>query len=463
MTSGNDRLVLAAHIVSEGAWMFAILSIFGLWFGLERSPLAWAAVMAIMGISLISARTLNLIAMPAAVAGLTQMALGVVVLFFTLGAQIPTGESGMNLGWIGQINTSAGEDDNTRWGIVAGAFAVYLWWRGGRIAGSENAAESLATSFKAGVLALSPAIIVDIANEADLNVFPMMFVFFGAGLAGLSFGNLLPTFQAPSGTTTWPRVIGGIVAGVLVIGLAFSLLRESALQTIAAPFLWLLKGLGTVAFYVAVPFVYVMTFIVQGIFAVIGLFSSDNETEFDLSGPIGFDLLERPEADPPAYMAIIGWAIVGLIVLGALLLLARAFRRRKRWRLLESSIVRESIREDADVGRDLAQLLLGLLPDRFKRRRASPRFRLPEGRPDVVDVFRIYYGLLALAEENGIPRPTSQTPAEYQRTLEQTFPASLVRWSTAAFIRARYGNHGAERREIDEMRLSLDRLIAGAD
>ena len=443
--------------------MFAVLSLFGLWFGFERSPLAWVAVMAIMGISLISARTLNLIAMPATVAALAQMALGIVVLFLTLGSQIPTGESGVNLGWIGQVNSSPGEDDNTRWGIVAGAFAVYLWWRGGRIAGSENAAESLATSFKAGVLALSPAIIVDIANEADLNVFPMMFVFFGAGLAGLSFGNLLPTFQAASRPSAWPRVIGGIVAAVLVLGLAFSLLRESALQTIAAPFIWLLKGLGTVAFYVAVPFVYVVTFIVQGIFAVIGWFSTDSETELDLTGPIGFDLLERPEADPPAYVAVIGWVIVGLIVLGALLLLARAFRRRKRWRLIESSIIRESIREDADVGRDLAQLLLGLLPDRLRRRRTSPRFRLPEASPDVVDVFRIYYGLLALAEENGIPRPAAQTPAEYRQTLEQAFPADLVRWSTTAFVRARYGNHGAERREIDEMRLSLDRLIAGAD
>ncbi len=462
MTSGNDRLVLAAHIVSEGAWMFAILSAFGLWFGFERSPLAWAAVMAIMGISLTSARTLNLIAMPAAVAVLTQMVLGIVVLFLTLGAQIPTGEPGVNLGWIGQINSSPGEDDNTRWGIVAAAFAVYLWWRGGRIAASENAAEALATSFKAGVLALSPAIIVDIVNEADLNVFPMMFVFFGAGLAGLSFGNLLPTFQAASQAGVWPRVIGGIVAGVLVLGLAFSLLRESALHTIAAPIVWLLKWLGTVAFYLAVPFVYVLAFIVQGIFAVIGWFSTDNETEFDLTGPIGFDLLERPEADPPVYMAIIGWVIVGLIVLGALLLLARAFRRRKRWRLVESSIVRESIREDADVGHDLAQLLFGLLPDRLRRRRSSPRFRLPGGAPDVVDVFRIYYGLLALAEENGLPRPAAQTPAEYQQTLEQAFPESLVRWATAAFIRARYGHHGAERREIDEMRLSLDRLIAEA-
>ena len=443
--------------------MFAILSIFGLWFGLDRSPLAWAAVMAIMGISLISARTLNLIAMPAAVGGLTQMALGVGVLFFTLGAQIPTGESGVNLGWIGQINTSAGEDDNTRWGIVAGAFAVYLWWRGGRIAGSENAAESLATSFKAGVLALSPAIIIDIANEADLNVFPMMFVFFGAGLAGLSFGNLLPTFQAPSGTTTWPRVIGGIVAGVLVIGLAFSLLRESALQTIAAPFLWLLKGLGTVAFYVAVPFVYVMTFIVQGIFAVIGLFSTDNG---DGVRSVGTDRV-RSAGTPRGRPA----RIHGHHRMGD----SRAHRARR------SAVASAGVSQEKEVAADRVLHRPGVYQGGCRcrtRSRAAPArsparpsqeapgqsaFQASRGQPGRRRRLPHILRSAGAGRRERDPKADFADAWEYQRTLEQTFPASLVRWSTAAFIRARYGNHGAERREIDEMRLSLDRLIAGAE
>ena len=463
MNSANDKLVLTAHVVSESAWMFALLGIFGLWFGFERSPLAWVAVMAVMGVSLVSSRTLNMIALPASIAALIQMMLGVVVLYLTLGAQIPTNAGGFDLGWIGHLSSTADGPDNARWAILASAFGVYLWWRGGRVAASDNAAESLATSFKAGVVALSLSIIVDIANDADLNVFPMMFVFFGAGLGGLSFGNLLPAFEAASQTRTWPRVIGGTVAGVLLIGLAFSLLRESALTVISAPAVWVIKGLGTVAFYLAIPFVYVVTFIVQALFAVLSWFAGDKETDTEFTPPIGFDFLERSEADAPGYMAIIGWFILALIVVVALLLLARAFRRRKRWILVESNIERESIRDDADFGRDLAQLLFNLLPDRFKRRGETPRFKLPEGEPDIVDVFRIYFGLLVMAEERGLKRPAAQTPTEYQSTLEEVFPKTLVRSVTAAFMKACYGHHGAPRHEIEEMRLSLDRLVAEAE
>jgi hypothetical protein len=314
-----------------------------------------------------------------------------------------------------------------------------------------------------GVLALSPSIIVDIANETDLNIFPMMFVFFGAGLAGMSFGNLLPALETASETRSWPRVIGGTVAGVLLLGLVFSLLGESTLSTILAPVVWLLKGLRTVAFYVTLPVAYIVTFIVQAFFAILSWFSGDNDVGADPVGSIGFEFLERGEADAPGYMAIIGWLILALIVAGALLLLARAFRRRRRCRLVESTIERESIRDDADIGRDLAQLLFNLLPDRFKRRREIAHFKLPEGEPDIVDVFRIYFGLLMLAEERGIPRPAAETPTEYQRTLEEVFPKTLVRSVTKAFMNACYGHHGAPRHEIEEMRLSLDHMISEAE
>ncbi|MCH8206228.1 MAG: DUF4129 domain-containing protein [Chloroflexi bacterium] len=463
MNSHHDRFVLAAHLISEGAWMFALMGIFGLWFGFEGSPVAWLAVMVIMGGSLLASRTLNMIALPTAMAAGIQMLLGVVVLYLTLGTQIPTSVGVIDLGWIGNLSSNADGADNPRWAVLASAFAVYLWWRGGRIAASDNTAESLATSFRLGVLALASSIIVDIANEPNLNVFPMMFIFFGAGLAGLSFGNLMPAFETSSEGRTWPRVIGGMVAAVLLLGLAFSLLRDNVLSAISAPALLLLKGLGTVAFYVAVPFIYVVTFIVQGIFAILSWFAGERDVDTEVLGPIGFDFPERAEADAPAYLAIIGWVILALIIVAALLLLARAFRRRKRWRLEETSIIRESIREDADVGHDLAQLLLNLLPDRFKRRRRTGHFKLPDGDPDIVDVFRIYFGLLVMADERGFPRPATQTPAEYQNTLEEIFPRTFVRSVTAAFVKACYGHHAAPRTEIDEMRLSLERLVTEAE
>jgi hypothetical protein len=87
--------------------------------------------------------------------------------------------------------------------------------------------------------------------------------------------------------------------------------------------------------------------------------------------------------------------------------------------------------------------------------------KLPEDEPDVVEVFRVYFRLLTLAENRGHPRRLHQTPTEYQRTLERIFPRDLVRTVTAAFVRACYGHHPAPRRQIDEMRASLEQLARG--
>ena len=459
MTSANDRLVLAASLIAESAWLYALFGILGLWFQAGGSPLVWPAVLVPLGASLVVARTLNLIAMPMVVASSIQMLVGAVVLYLTLGTQIPTSTGGIDLGWIGDTTMVEDGADNPRWAVLASAFAVTVWWRGGRLAASDFPVETLATSFRLGVLALSLSIIVDIASPTNLNVLPMMFIFFAAGLAGLSIGNLLPAFEATSEGRTWPRVIAGVVAAVLIVGLAFSLLQERVISAVTAPAVWLLKGLGTVAFYVALPFVYVASLLASWIFALLRMLSGDRETEQDaLSPPVGFEFLEREQGATPGYVEIIGWGILAVVVVAALIVLARAFRRRKRWRLVQPEVLRESLRDDVDVWQDLAQLLLNLLPDRFKRRGQTGHFKLPDGDPDIVDVFRIYFGLLVMAEERGFARPPTETPAEYQSTLEELFPRALVRSVTAAFVRACYGNHPAPRQQIDEMRLSVERL-----
>ena len=122
--------------------------------------------------------------------------------------------------------------------------------------------------------------------------------------------------------------------------------------------------------------------------------------------------------------------------------------------------MRESLSEDTDPANDLARLLFNLLPDRFRRKRIGYRLRLPDDDSGIVDVFRIYFGMLMLAEDRGRPRPRSQTPIEYQSSLEGMFPRNLVRNVTAAFNRACYGHQPATRAEIAEMRGALERVAA---
>ncbi|MCH8963237.1 MAG: DUF4129 domain-containing protein [Bacteroidetes bacterium] len=59
--------------------------------------------------------------------------------------------------------------------------------------------------------------------------------------------------------------------------------------------------------------------------------------------------------------------------------------------------------------------------------------------------------LLTLAEDKGFPRASSETPKEYQGTLERLFPPRLVQMATAAFAQACYGHQPVARDQIEEM------------
>lgn len=461
MSLAQDRLVVVALAVSESTWLYALFGLWGLAFGTGGPPLGWPAVLGVLGASLLVGRALNSIVMPSRLAYVIQMALGALVIHLTLGAQIAGSGSGIDLGWIGTMISGTEMGGDTRWGVLASIFAVSLWWRGGAMAASEYPTASLVVSFRVGILALAVAAMVDFANDARLNVFPMMFVFFASALAGLAVGHLLPASpHAPAGRA-WPRVIGGVVAGILVIGLMFSALQKSVLSLLAAPALAAMGVLAKVFFFVVVvPLVYILSLIARAVIALVSPFLGGERLDFEGISfqSFGEQLLERREAGS-AFLSILEWTLLSVLVLVVLYILARAFRRRVRWRRSMAEGARESLMEEADPAHDVGKLLFGLLPRRFKRRARRRRFlRLPEDDPNVADVFRIYFGLLVLAEDRGLSRGAAETPIEYQRKLESVFPGDLVRRVTAAFNRACYGHHPATRDQIEEMRSSVERL-----
>ena len=465
MSLAQNRLVLAASLLSGSAWLYAVFGMAGLAFGLDGSPLGLLAVLAILSFSLVIARSLDAIVMPAVVATLIHVVAGVIVLYLTLGTQVGSGGQGIDLGWVGNLSSETAENEATRKAVLASFFAVLLWWRGGRMAASEDPTDSLGFSFRLGVLALSAAAIVDISHSADLNVFPLMFMFFAAGLAGLSIGHVLPASQRTVEEKAWARVIVGVVSVVLVIGLMFSLIHKNVLSAVSDAAAVVFGAVGQALFIVLIfPFAFVINAIVSGLFGLLQRLFGGEPREPDPQGAVGFEGLQEraEEAGDPAFLGIIEWVVVAIIVMIALYILARAFRRRVKWRWVQAEGMRESVREAADPAYDLAQLLFNLLPDRFKRAKRPHTFDLPEDDADVVDVFRVYFALLVLAEELGFPRPRTETPTEFARTLEKIFPQDLVRKATAAFVRACYGHQPAPRHQIDEMRASLDRLASEA-
>ena len=466
MNAMRERLVTGALLLSESAWLVALLGILSFPFGATSSPISWIAVLAVMSVSLVWARTLSLVAMPALMAYGLQMLAGVIVVYLMVASQVSLELGSLNLGWIGAMTS---EEVPERFILTAlyGSFGgAALWWRGGHIGASDIPAESLSTSFRIGILILAIAAVIDIAHPADLNVFPMMFVFFASGVAGLIVAHMAPASQESGGTRAWTRVIGGLVGGLVVLGLLFSLLQRNVLEVIAAPIIWVLEILATIVFYVVIfPLAYIIDFITRGIFALL-LWLGGEQPEREFAPPQAVGALEGfardGEAEPAAMLLlqILQWSIVAAIIIGVLMMMALAFKRRARSRGEAADGQRESLIEDADVAYDFANLLFNMLPSRFRRRRVSRALNIPSDDPNIADVFRIYFGMLMLAEERGNARQSSETPAEFQATLERILPQRLARAATAAFTRACYGHHPAPREQIEEMREELERAAS---
>ena len=465
MRPSQDRFVRAATLLSESAWLYAAFALVGLMAGREGSPLGWLAVLAVLGSSYLVTRGLQIVAMPNTVAHTLTMLAGVLAIYLTLGTQVDTGGSVVDLGWAGELGSDTGDSQVA---VLGGLLSVLLWWRGSRTASIDDSMEGLETSFRLGVVAVAVAAVVEVFHHADLRVFPLMFLFFASGLAGLGAGRILAPSQNAVRHRTWPKAIAAVVSAVLATGLLFSLIDRSVLSLLSRPILGLLDMLRTAVFYVVVvPVAYLVGWIVAAVKALVNLIGGGEGQPVE--GPRGGglsglqELREEAAAQDPSPLAqALEWALVAILVLALLYLPIRVFRRRPLWRRRPSGGTRESVVEGADPAYDMAKLLFGLMPRRFRRAKRRHALLPPDDDPGVVEVFKIYFGLLSLAEKKGFPRRPAETPTEYRRMLERILPPNLAGAVTAAFNRACYGRHPASPRQIEEMRASLERLASGA-
>lgn len=464
MSSLQGRFVLLALLLEEASWLFAAFGILGVILDGGGSPLGWVAVLAVSSASLLVVRFLQYLLLPSLPAQVVQMLTGVVVVYMVVGTQVGPTFQGVDMGWLGVLFSGEGTTEYIFRAIIGSFAGACLWWRGGHLAALEFPEESLTGSFKVGIMVLAVATVIDIAYSSDLQIYPVMFIFFASSIAGMSIAHLAPASSRAAGDRAWTRIIGIVVGTVLVMGLLFSLLQGTVLSAIASPIIWVLNMIATVIFFVIImPLAYLVDLISRWLFRFVQSFAEPQQQGAALSSPFGIadelrTLREGGAEEPVAELLLqfLQWSIVVAIVIGVLFLLARAYRRRSDSRQRTDDGRRDSVREQADAVNDLAKLLLGLLPSRLRRSKKSLPFRVPNDEPNIVEVFRIYFGMLVKAEESGLTRPPSATPNEYRRKLEGVLSPNLVRRATAAFVRACYGHHPSSRQDIDEMREELE-------
>ena len=464
MISGQHRIVLGCLAVAESASVYAVLALMGAAGGHGASPMNMPAILAVLVSAIVVSRLMLYIAMPDWTALVFHTGIGLFIIWVVVATQ--AGVSGVDLGWVGWgFSSSPLADGNAFRAVAGGVASVYLWRRGAHLAGLQSPVESLGFGFRVGVVIMTTAAIVDAIISPDLNIYSVMFVFLAASLAGLGIGRLLPPAPETDHARTWPRVIGAVVTAVVVTGLFVGLVQNAFLSHASR------VAITTLGFMIDRVVKYALLAIIYPLAYIVGLLVSGVSRLFRVDEPR--EPIEREQTQPPvdrfleefrsrvgetesSYLIfdIIEYILVALLVLLVAFLLVRAFRRRVRTRTLYEAGDRESVSEGRSPAYDAANLLFGLLPDWLRRRRASG-YRLPDGPPGIVEVFRLYYRMLDIAGRKGVRRAPHETPNELRGRLAGVLPARLVTEVTSAFERACYGGLPAPAPAVAEMRSAL--------
>ena len=457
----QDRVVLAAHVVAESAWVFALAGIVGTLAGFDSSPQSWYGVVGILGLSVLLSRITPRKGQKAEVMYALMAVLGLVVVYASVALHVEPGQirPSWAIDWL--INDAPG--GYTSRGLFGAILGVLLWWRGTRVASNEFPTDDLSFTFRVGMLVLVAALIYDLNTDESLSTFPMVFLFFGSSLIGLSAGHLLEESQRSAGERTWPKAIGATVAAITAFGLLVALINRGVLTFLSKPATAALEALVRgVLWGIIAPIAFVFDVVVGWLIDLLGIFQGEREQpqEEEINPEIqGFlETLQEEQAAASEGFAtvlqIIEWALVAIVVVIVLLILGRAFRRVLRGRDRETEGQRDSVAQDANPVGDVAKLALRLVPDVLKRPQRKG-YRVPNGPPGIVEAFRLYYNLLDTAEEHGITRRKHDTPTEFQGRLEGTFPSDVVRPSTETFNLAIYADVPADRSSIGRLRQSL--------
>lgn len=473
MIAQQDRWVLGALALSESAWIFAAAGVVGAAAQRDGSPLGRVGVFAVLGAAILVGRLAPSRVAAIEVVHLVRAIIGLAVVYLVVGSQVSPGTSGIDVAWIAGLWSNNAPDGFMYRAVGGSVLAGLLWWRGSLAAASEYPSDTLSFSFRLGILAVAFSLTVDALNPADLQSFLTMFIFFASALGGLVVGHLMPESERAVKAGTWPKIIAGLVSVVVAVGLVVALIRKDVLSIVSNPAVDGLFTAVTGAFWAVVaPISLAFTAFVDGLISFFdhiydpepGDIAAGEAQSEQLLTQAELDTLVQEEQESGALFfviqQIIEWAFLAVVTIVLLYILFSVIRRLLKALPDTTDGLRESVGDEANIGSDLARLLWKLTPERLRRRRGRS-LRVPSGPPGIVDVFKVYYRLLSMAEKQGVRRAPHETANEFQGALEGTLPPDLVRTATRSFNGACYGDHPATQEQISWMRSYLTRLAAG--
>jgi hypothetical protein len=343
---------------------------------------------------------------------------------------------------------------------------LLAWFRAQRMPEHVGDMRSMARHFQLGVLIMAGALLVTLGIPAQIT--DLVIAYFGFGLLAIALTRIEEVARTRSGGAApfnlkWVATLATtlVVAGVTVL-LVGQVITVGTVRWLLRPFATLLHVVLFLVVMLITTLVMQVLPLLQWLLGDISLGKMEEAMQDlrELTSPVPQpeDVAETSLLNPQIQEAL--WvSFVVLVLLVALWLLVRSFRR---WRMSEYAspgAVRESVDAEATLAEDLADYLR----DQWRRLRELDLHRLFQRLgQEMGSVRAIYASLLALLAAADHPRQPEQTPYEFQPLAEEVLPTreAEIAAITEAYVRARYGELETSPEELARLQEAWQRVRA---
>jgi hypothetical protein len=343
---------------------------------------------------------------------------------------------------------------------------LLVWFRAQRMPEHIGDIRSMARHFQIGVLLMVAALLVTLGFPAQIT--DLVVAYFGFGLLAIALTRVEEVARTESGGVAPFNLKWVVTLAATLIVAGLTVLLTSQVITVERV-RWLLSPLATLLNVILFLGVMLITTLVMQLLPLLqwllGEISVEKMQEAmqdlrELTAPIP-QSEEVPETSllSPQIQDALWVSFVVLVILVALWLVVRSFRR---WRMREYGTpggVRETIDAEGTLAGDLADYLR----DQWRRLREADLRRLFQrlGR-EMGSVRAIYVSLLALFAAADHPRQPEQTPFEFQPVAEDVLPTreAEIAAITAAYVRTRYGELEITPEELAHLQEAWQRVRA---
>lgn len=454
------ELLLLAILGMEATWLTPWATLLT---GTGTDPLHQVPLVGILALllgALLVARTLTASALPLAlqqcIAGLLAIGSGLAL----TGALLYTGYPFAGLQW---LPAWLGDLIHARTPAPAGVtllgITFYAWWRSAGLAQSQLTSGAVGLGLRWGILAWLLFHLIGLSAGVDAPV-EWLVLFFILGLLAAGLAQVEEVHQGRGAvrspfTGSWFLILSGAAAAVVGLGLAATGVLSRELLGLVLLALVPLWALVQWALYAILSLVAILLSPLMERLATLAAPAweqlANSMTPSAQVTPIPTEETVTTSAVPQALLWVV--LIMGLLVAVAIVLGALGRRQTvaRRWAAHGPEWEGAEGAPGEGLGAKLQQL----------RNKLTSALAATGTRPyGLATVREIYASLQRLAAHRGVSRAEAETPYEYQRRLDGTWPGAKreVDSITEAYVRAHYGEHQFSQEEIEALRTGWQRL-----